>query len=77
MKTSTQKYIAQNIVSSVVGLTINHAIDQKLAKSENPGKINRFMRWNFRLGRNPYYLAAVAAVVVGVAIANEKSPYTK
>ncbi|CAK9249597.1 unnamed protein product [Sphagnum jensenii] len=59
--------IAAELVAVPVSLAINHAIDNKLAKAEKPGLLNRFMRWNLKVGRNPYYIGAVVGLNLGLA----------
>jgi hypothetical protein len=63
---SVAKAITKSLVMSAIGVTLNVLLDKKLAKSKNPGFINRSYRKMLRVTRNPYYVAAV--VVGGVAL---------
>jgi hypothetical protein len=64
MKQVLVKSVATQTVGIAVGLYINKAIDNKLAKSEDPGCINRGYRKMLKFSRNPYVIAANVALIV-------------
>lgn len=63
--------LALNAGTYATGMTINLALDRQLAKSANPGKINRYFRRSLRSGRRYSWICSVISMAYFVASANE------
>jgi hypothetical protein len=68
------------VAGTVVGSIINQAIDNKLAKSKNPGFINRSYRKMLKVSRSPWYilghaLCCAAATALQVQLHADETGY--
>ena len=70
--TNTQKVGVATVIGIAVGQVANRMLDSRLAKAENPGAINRFMRWNLKQGRNPLWIAISAVANVAIIASMEE-----
>lgn len=71
---NTQKNVLIHASALVAGLALNKVIDNKLAQSENPGRVNRWYRKQLKKSRSPWYVGlSVLMSAAFIALEHEAS----